>query len=264
MNTRVSWIDETHLHSLLERLEAPAVLEEVAESAEIATLPETDAEAPMSFFMEEAAPHPVEALQPVREEFPPLPQTREEPVLQPEASAEPEEAHEEVHDDAPVDTTPVHAEAEAAPPLDRIRERLRMIRHRAAEAGILSHSLPVVEAAAPVVETPEARLAAYARRALEALPAGSLVTILDAEGGILWNNNPKPGLVLSTVMALKAAQHGSIEAIAGRNEVIRQDLPPEHYLTIFYVVSASGQIEVAIKSRLPVGDEMIESWRQTY
>ena len=125
MNTRVSWIDETHLHSLLERLEAPAVLEEVAESAEIATLPETDAEAPMSFFMEEAAPHPVEALQPVREEFPPLPQTREEPVLQPEASAEPEEAHEEVHDDAPVDTTPVHAEAEAAPPLDRIRERLR-------------------------------------------------------------------------------------------------------------------------------------------
>jgi hypothetical protein len=260
MNTRVSWIDETHLHSLLERLEAPAVLEEVAESAEIATLPETDAEAPMAFFMEEAAPQPVEPLQPVRDEFPPLPKTREEPVLEPEASPEPEEAH----DDAPVDTTPVHAEPEATPPLDRIRERLRMIRHRAAEAGILSHSLPVAEPAAPVVETPEARLAAYARRALEALPAGSLVTILDAEGGILWNNNPKPGLVLSTVMALKAAQHGSIEAIAGRHEVIRQDLPPEHYLTIFYVVSASGQIEVAIKSRLPVGDEMIESWRQTY
>lgn len=260
MNTRVSWIDETHLHSLLERLEAPAALDEVAETAEIATLPETDAEAPMGFFAEEAVSEPVEPLQPVRDEFPPLPPTREEPVLEPDASAEPEDAQ----DEAPVDTTPVHAEPEAAPPLDRIRERLRMIRHRAAEAGILSHSLPVIESAAPVVETPEARLAAYARRALEALPAGSLLTILDAEGGILWNNNPKPGLVLSTVMALKAAQHGSLAAIAGRNEVIRQDLPPEHYLTIFYVMSASGQIEVAIKSRLPVGDEMIESWRQTY
>lgn len=260
MNTRVSWIDETHLNSLLERLEAPAALDEVAETAEIATLPETDAEAPMGFFAEEAASEPAEPLQPLRDEFPPLPPTREELVLEPEASAEPEE----VHDEAPVDTTPVHAEPEATPPLDRIRERLRMIRHRAAEAGILSHSLPVMEPAAPVAETPEARLAAYARRALEALPADSLVTILDTEGGILWNNNPKPGLVLSTVMALKAAQHGSIEAIAGRNEVIRQELPPEHHLTVFYVVSASGQIEVAVKSRVPLSEETLEPWRHTF
>jgi hypothetical protein len=253
MNTRVSWIDETHLHSLLERLEAPAVLEEVTETAEIATLPETDAEAPLAFFVEEASPKPLEPPQPVRDEFPPLPKTREEAW-----------EHDEAHDETPVDTTPVRAEPESAPPLDRIRERLRMIRHRAAEAGILSHSLPAIEPTPAVVETPEARLAAYARRALEALPAGSLLTILDAEGGILWNNNPKPGLVLSTVMALKAEQHGSIEVIARRNEVIRQELPPEHHLTIFYALSATGQIEVAIKSRLPVRDEMLDSWRQTY
>ena len=73
MNTRVSWIDETHLHSLLDRLEAPAAPEEVAETAEIATLPETDAEAPMAFFVEEAVSEPVEPLQPVPDEFPPLP-----------------------------------------------------------------------------------------------------------------------------------------------------------------------------------------------
>jgi hypothetical protein len=249
MNTRVSWIDETHLHSLLERLEAPAALEEIAETSEIATLPETDAEAPMAFFVEETASEPVE---PAREEFPPLPQMREEPVLEPE----------EAHDNG--EAAPVHAEPEASPPLDRIRERLRMIRHRAAEAGILSHSLPSVEPPKAVIETPEARLAAYAKRAVEALPAGSLVTILDPDGGILWNNNPKPGLVLSAVMALKAAQHGSIEEIAGRNEVIRQELPPEHHLTVFYVVSLSGQIEVAVKSPLPVGDEALESWRHTF
>lgn len=259
MNTRVSWIEDTHLNSLLERLEAPAFLNEVAETAEIATLPEKDVKASMDFFVEEASPQPVVPLSPVRDTSAPLPTAHEKPVLEPEVSPEPED----FHDDAPLDSRPVHAGSTALT-LDRIRERLRMIRHRAAAAGILSHIMPVVQPNPVLVETSKARLAAYAWRVLEALPAGSLVTILDAEGGILWNNNPKPSLVLLAVMTLKAPQHGSIEAIAGSKEVIRQALPPEHHLTIFYVVSATSQIEVAIKSRRPVADEMIESWRQTY
>jgi hypothetical protein len=153
------------------------------------------------------------------------------------------------------------AEAEAAPPLDRIRERLKLIRHRAAEAGILSHALPVAEAPAPVLESPEARLAAFAKQMLALLPEETKLIILDADGGILWNNDPKPGLVLSTLMAIKAARHGSAEAIHSNGGAVHHDLPPEHVLSIFAHATTAGPLQIALKARTAIGAEVIAPFR---
>lgn len=242
MSMRVSWIDETHLQALLGRLEAPLPVEAEMEAPELETLPEED-DGPLSFFDEEESAKPQSA--PQVEEFPELPPVAEEVETVPEPVVEP----------APM------AEAEMAPPLDRIRERLKLIRHRAAEAGILSHTLPVPEAPAPVIESPETRLAAFAKQVLTRLPPEAKLIILDADGGIVWNNDPKPGLMLSMLMALKAARQASADAIHQGDAATHHDLPPDHVLSVFTQATTAGPLHIAIKAHAPIGAEVIDPCR---
>ena len=242
MSMRVSWIDETHLQALLGRLEAPLPVEAEMEAPELETLPDED-DGPLSFFDdEEPAKSPPT---PQVEEFPELPPVAEEVETVPEPVVEP----------APM------AEAETAPPLDRIRERLKLIRHRAAEAGILSHTLPVPEAPAPVIESPETRLAAFAKQVLTRLPPEAKLIILDADGGIVWNNDPKPGLMLSMLMALKAARQASADAIHQGDAATHHDLPPDHVLSVFTQATTAGPLHIAIKAHAAIGAEVIDPCR---
>ena len=242
MSMRVSWIDETHLQALLGRLEAPLPVEAEMEAPELETLPDED-DGPLSFFDEEESEKP--QLTPQVEEFPELPPVAEEVETMPEPVVEP----------APM------AEAEMAPPLDRIRERLKLIRHRAAEAGILSHTLPVPEAAAPVIESPETRLAAFAKQVLTRLPPEAKLIILDADGGIVWNNDPKPGLMLSMLMALKAARQASPDAIHQGDAATHHDLPPDHVMSVFTQATTAGPLHIAIKAHAAIGAEVIDPCR---
>lgn len=251
MNTRVSWIDPSHLESLLARLDAPASEEESPECAEIDTLPEA-VEDVSSFFADEETP---QSRVVVEDEFPPLP-PEQEAVLE-----RSEEALEEEDEEPPL--PPPAALEDAGPPLDRIRERLKLIRHKAAEAGILSHVAAPTEPSPTVIESPEARLASFARRALAALPPDALMLILDAEGSIIWNNNPKPGLVLSMLMAMKASRHASIEAITDPQPITHHELPPDHVLTVFAQASAHGELQIAIKASVPISESDIAAWRHT-
>jgi hypothetical protein len=236
---RVSWIDETYLQALLGRLEAPMTIEAEMEAPELETLPDAD-DGPLSFFEDEKP----EAL-PKAEEFPDLPPITEEVEALPEPVVEP----------APM------AEAEMAPPLDRIRERLKLIRHRAAEAGILSHTLPLPEASAPVIESPETRLAAFAKQVLARLPEESKLLILDADGEVLWNNNPKPGLILSTLMALKAVRVSSAVAIQQVGVVSHHPLSGDEVLSVFMHATPSGPLRIAIKARAAICAEVIAPYR---
>jgi hypothetical protein len=246
MSTRVSWIDETHLQALLQRLDAPVPAEAQVEAPELETLPDAD-DAPLPFFEEEVPLKPEPA--PVADEFPELPA----PPAEPE-QAEPavEESHEEP---APA------AEAEAAPPLDRIRERLKMIRHRAAAAGILSHSLPLSEMAPVSVQSPEARLASFAKQVLSSLPEGSKLLILDADGAILWNNDPKPGLILSTLMALKAARQSSVDVIQQAREVVHHMLSADEVLSVSTHITTTGPLQIAIRAPEAIGADLIAPHR---
>ena len=245
MSTRVSWIDETHLQALLQRLETPVAVEPEVETPDLETLPDAEDE-PLAFFdeVEEVKPAPA----PFAEEFPELP-VSPEPVVE---TAQPvEEVHQEP---APA------VEAEAAPPLDRIRERLKMIRHRAAAAGILSHSLPVEEPGASPA-SPEARLASFAKQVLARLPEGSKLIILDADGAIVWNNDPKPGLILSTLMALKAARQSSVDVIQQAREVVHHLLSADEVLSVFTQATTAGPLQIAIRSREAVNAEVIAPHR---
>lgn len=247
MSTRVSWIDETHLQALLQRLDAPLPVEAEVEPALPESPPDED-DGPLPFFEEEEQLAPAPA--PAAEVFPDLPP---EPEKVKEAVEEPvEESH---------DVPPPAPEAEAAPPLDRIRERLKMIRHRAAAAGILSHSLPVEDTTPAATESPEARLASFAKQVLSHLPEGSKLLVLDVDGSLVWNNDPKPGLILSTLMALKAVRQASADAIQQAGEVIHHALPPDHTLSIFTQATTAGPLQVAIKAREAVAAEVIAPFR---
>lgn len=247
MSTRVSWIDEVHLQGLLERLEAPPPVSP-SPIPHAMTLAEAE-DSPLPFFEEEQpeAPEPAD-------------QSAEwsEPDSRPVAKAQPF---------PPAEKTPQEPASGAAtddvvPPLDRIRERLRMIRHRAAAAGMLSHSMPTDQSSAPAPDSPEARLAAFARQVLAALPEGTKLLILEADGDVVWNNDPKPGLVLSTLMALKAARQGSVDApLQHAPEVIHHAMPPDEILSIFSHAKPGGLMQIAIRTREVVPLELIAPWR---
>ncbi|MBL9131919.1 MAG: hypothetical protein JNG86_12000, partial [Verrucomicrobiaceae bacterium] len=241
-------------------LESPAPASNKADATlEIATLPEGG-----GFLSEEdeAADLPPSASAPPHEDyFPDLPPTVEAAPEPPPADLEPENSSVE-HEE---DTTPVEG-ADATLPLERIRERLRAIRHRAVEAGLLNRgaddapSVPVAEDA-PEVLDPRAKLGAFAETESASLPAGSTLIALDEEGGVLWSNEPRPGLILSMLMARRAAQHASIEALADSPAVSHHALPPDHTLSIVSVATSTGILQIAVKGGAPLEQALAERWR---
>jgi hypothetical protein len=269
MNTRVSWIDPSKLGDVLARL-MPAA-EATPEVRETAAVPEI---IPADFLSApEPAPvvrEPIPEPEPVRvpeviapEPAPPPPVViyaaapEVQPVFEPAPPAAPVA---EVFNPPPAAPAAVPVEEDALP-LDRIRERLRVIRHRAVEAGILSHELPPESAPPEPKPEFEQRIEAFARQATALLAAETRLFVMDADGGLLWSNDPQPGLVLSTLMAIRSAQHASLSTLTAPEMLTHHDLPPDQVLSVLRVPATSrGPLQIAVKGALPLPKEAAASW----
>ena len=288
MNTRVSWIDPDRLGAVLARLlppempaeDAPAPAEEpVTEVIAFAPGLEAAAVEPPHAVAEPTQPEPPE---PVQAEIDPEAQTMPaavetaEIVSRPVEPVLPEKVMEAVAAVLPAPEAPPQVEPPPQPvlppkaepaavdeplPLDRIRERLRMIRHRAVEAGILSHEMPPEPVQAPPKPSFEAKVEAFARQVMPLLSAETRLLVMDSEGALLWSNDPQPGLVLSTLMALRSAEHASLSALAGAQPLTHHELPPDQILSVLRVPSTSrGPLQVAVKGALPLPNEAAAAW----
>lgn len=160
---QVSWIDADQIKALVAQIEMPALrMEETPEMVELDTVPADSSEA-WGFAVEREAP-------PVRPALPPAPPAKQmasAPVapIAP-ARSEPLPAFVSDSDDEPSEDgeigQPLQSPASALP-LSRIRDKLRAIRQRAADAGILTRTNGSVQADAsasvaqqPVGDAPRA------------------------------------------------------------------------------------------------------------
>lgn len=262
---QVSWIDKDQLQELVARLEQPSSDPAVEDSSsldslEIATLPEFG-----GFFSEDDEEPSA---------TPDLPEPPDESMLprSPVPAAPPAEAVEE-EANSPADETQPIEQDDVSLPLERIRERLRAIRHRAVEAGLLARQELSSASDKPRSSTPAGdsspepepdshnRIARWAESVIAALPAGNTLILLDDHGGVLWANESKPGLILSTLMAIRAGRHANIGELAGEPIVSHHSLPPNHILSIATLNCRSGSVQVAIKGEAPIEPEMVEPWR---
>ncbi|MBE7493348.1 MAG: hypothetical protein HS117_00225 [Verrucomicrobiaceae bacterium] len=263
---RVSWIDPEQLRVLVERLEPPSP-PGTAEDAplELATLPEGG-----GFFAEEM-PDDVPSAPQAREDYlPDLPAGVEARL---ETTMPPEERDAKADEPGEDEMQPVQG-SDVSLPVERIRDRLRTIRQRALQAGILNRAEPAAAPAPPSADaTPPpaaaipmeddfpARLAAFAEAVLHKLPTGSTLMIFDHEAEVLWSNEPKPGLILSSVMARHATRHGSLDVLEVDADASFHPLPPEHVLSIATLPCASGTLELAVKSTTAVDAGLVRDWR---
>lgn len=278
---QVSWIDADRIKALVAQLAPPEPrVDETSQVVEISTEPET-----ATGFMDEEPPlPPVETM--------PASVSRADEIPQSETIIELSETipavvtqetlpQEPVSDEFPPleddhGHGPLHNPA-AALPLSRIRDKLRAIRQRAAEAGILTRgSEPPAEREAP---TPEIPAAAPAREAVEAAPAvssavpefviptgsrderlsafaawsrqvlhegGGHVLVMNDDGEVLWGGESKAGLILSTMMAWGAAMKSSTLPASEPPQVIRQPLSSGHVLTVIPCATAKGIIHATV------------------
>lgn len=145
---QVSWIDAERIKALVAQLEMPAPrMEEAPEIVELHTTPEAvpaSSDEAWGFFMNTEEPAaPASVLQPVPNPVHPEPAT---PVLAETApvafadDAEESESGESIQ--------PLQSPASALP-LSRIRDKLRAIRQRASDAGILSRTPGLVSSDQP-------------------------------------------------------------------------------------------------------------------
>lgn len=178
---------------------------------------------------------------------------------------------------------PLHNPA-AALPLSRIRDKLRAIRQRATEAGILTRTSEVVpmEPAADMQTTESAgdakdaattdaatntesalpqtpgfeippgsrdvRLAAFARWAGQLLNEdGGHVLVMSDDGEVLWGGEARAGLVLSTMMAWGAAIRASATSACDEMpSVIHQPLASGSVLTVIPCETTGGMVHAAV------------------
>ena len=275
MAMQVSWIDAERIKELVAQI---APLETCAEhtpgTVELDTTPEpllgTDPES-WGFAMDWVEPDV--RLEPAASEMAEIP-----------AESGRLDAPEETADDSDNDghDPPLHNPA-AALPLSRIRDKLRAIRQRATEAGILTRPSEVVpmEAArtdatakmepaitpTPAFDIPpgsrEVRLAAFAGWARQVLHEdGGHVLVISDDGEVLWGGEAKAGLVLSTMMAWGAAVRASAaSACDGMPAVIHQPLPSGNVLTVIPCETADGMVHAAVAAPAGLPQELAHTIR---
>lgn len=210
-----------------------------------------------------------------------------DPVVRPDLEVPPDSFCAQIQDvtdlvkDAEVDGSASLPCAEAALPLSRIRDKLRAIRQRAADAGILSRQdEPSTRSTALTSFTPSAvsetlglasthgsvgvhphatfdfqvpqgpreqRLAAFGAWAGRVLAgSGSHVLVMSEEGDVLWGGEAKAGLVLSAMMAWGAAMHGSALPPTGTHEIARAPLGSGQVLTVVPCQTITGTLHAAV------------------
>ncbi|WP_395753500.1 hypothetical protein [Prosthecobacter sp.] len=282
MDMQVSWIDAEQLKALVEQIAPEKPREDGACGlVEIDTVPETSGsggEKPWGFAMdwmeapEQRAPAALEMTEALAAE----------PVLlkaETEAGEMVLETLETVEESSADEEEPPMPMPPAALPLSRIRDKLRAIRQRATEAGILTRPMEVAAvdrapenektdaettaagsdrastkegtSAVPVFEVPagtrEVRLAAFAAWTRKVLQEdGGHVLVMSDEGEVLWGGESKAGLVLSTMMAWGAAVRASAMSACETPPVIHQTLASGNVLTVIPCDTAVGMVHAAV------------------
>lgn len=279
---QVSWIDADRLKALVAQIVPQESCEDEAPQAvEIETAPDAPSmsaieswNAAMDWMEPVTAPLPAAEVM-VTEPNEPEQECEETP----EMIAEPQE---DVLEDEDDHTMPLHNPG-AALPLSRIRDKLRAIRQRATEAGILTRvsdaapeaarqapvdvSVQVVpEPVSPLPQTPifemppglrDERIAAFAAWARQVLHEdGGHVLVMSDDGEVLWGGEAKAGLVLSTMMAWGAATRASAMSACGTPPVIRQPLASGNVLTVIPCETAAGIVHAAVAAPAGLSDEL--------
>lgn len=257
---QVSWIDEGSLRDLVGKLtEEGGALDAKAKASpswEIHTLPDpvVDERLEADDLMESAQP-----------EAEPLPEEPSPPLA-----------------DAVADVSAVM--------IDQIRDRLRSVRERALDAGLLKPAEPVaglpeacatpvgtggtaeaggtpgvarphaVEFEIPVGPVP-ARLDAYAGWAGQWLGDAELF-LLDEEGHLLWGVQAKSGLVLSAMLAWSAARNTSASSATEMPSVLRHPQASGGSISIIPCRTRHGMIQVGIRREEAVSDEDADCLRE--
>jgi hypothetical protein len=268
---QVSWIDANHLESLLAKITTPAVCAESKPQSVVETTEEAG-------FLDAGALPPTACLQPSEP-----PQTLSVMPIE-TATDEPTESQEEdPQARAPQNST-------AALPLSRIRDKLRAIRQRATDAGILVrvNEPPDARPALPPNLTPASgleplaepclpnfiptftipqgsrtvRLAAFSTWAREVLrDNGGHVLVMSDDGEVLWSDEAKAGLLLSSMMAWAAAARASALSACGTRPVVRQPLSSGHVLTVIPCETHSGVFHAAVAAPKGLSDTLVASFQ---
>lgn len=191
--------------------------------------------------------------------------------------------------------TPAHEDpsdrAAAALPLSRIRDKLRAIRQRANEAGMLGKAgdgapppappaaeVPTTPATPPKAPSPalnvprfeaptggrQERLLAFANWARQILHEdGGHLLVMNDDGELLWGGEAKAGLVLSAMMAWGATLRSSASTACGSLPVLHQVLASGHTLTAIPCETMTGiLLHAAVVGPARVPDEIAMQLRQ--
>jgi len=182
--------------------------------------------------------------------------------LMPEPVSEGEEEKSETAQVAPT--------LDEAAPLGRIRDKLKAIRQRASEAGILARgkSVPSHEVAAPAEVEPQTtqgptqktiipfeippgaraeRATAFTVWARQVVGAeGAHVLVMNEEGELLCGGGAKASLVLSAMMALGAATRCHAQAACEVAPVTRRPLASGEVLTVIPCEVPTGIMHAAV------------------
>lgn len=264
---QVSWIDANHLESLLAQITKPAVCAESKPQSAVETIEEAG-------FMDAEVLPPTTGLQPSE----PPPTLSVMPIET--ATDEPTESQEE----EPQTSAPQNSAA--ALPLSRIRDKLRAIRQRATDAGILvrvnepsdgrpaltpkfmpvSGLEPLAETCSPKFTIPQGsrtvRLAAFSAWAREVLrDNGGHVLVMSDDGEVLWSDDAKAGLLLSSMMAWAAAARACARSACGTRPVVRQALSSGHVLTVIPCETHSGVFYAAVAAPEGLSDALAASFQ---
>lgn len=166
---------------------------------------------------------------------------------------EPEQAREEAAAELP----PPPPEAVSAPPLLPAVSPFSLAEPAASDPAVAA---PVVSA--PAFEPPAGalvdRLNAFASWAGSELKLGDLL-IVDDHGDVLWGFHEQAGLVVSAMMACKAAMRSSALGAAGLSNVIEQPIAAGRMLVIVPCQTGYGTLSIAFirEGGLPASDAQL-------
>lgn len=299
---QVSWIEADELKDLLARIAPSEPAAPAPWSWDV--MPTVDPETAASFIITADEPFVTEG--PVQEVIPPEPKpeqefpapasattdTKKEAAMPPSPHA-PSASEPVVSAETPVPEDSSDHSA-AALPLSRIRDKLRAIRQRAHEAGMLSKSGDNAPAPPPQQPAPEAqpppkrpeqattdsasslpkfeppvggrqeRLAAFATWARHILHEdGGHLLVMNDDGDLLWGGEAKAGLVLSAMMAWGATLRSSASSACGSLPVLHQALSSGHMLTAIPCETSTGVLlHAAVVGPARVPEETAVQLRQ--
>ncbi len=186
---------------------------------------------------------------------------------------------EEIQEDLPTEPETFEPPLPPLPPtnvepeLQDFRSRLKAIREKAIQAGLMPNQAPVVAVEPEVQEEmtlppfePFAgavsdRLAAFAFWARPALGDAELFIVGD-QGDLVWGQRQQSGLVLSAILAWGASSRMSAIAACEAASTLRQRLATGVHLTALPCSTRLGIMHIAITGNVPIPDRHLPALRE--